>query len=81
MSRGTAFALFHRRTGAQALGAVLAPWAQHDVEDKNIITAKETIVGGFLFLSGVLLMLVGLGAMIEANLHCLSILRGQKGRP
>jgi hypothetical protein len=36
---------------------------------------------GFLFLSGVLLMLVGLGAMIEANLHCLSILRGQKGQP
>jgi hypothetical protein len=81
VSRGTTFALFHRRTGAQALGAALAPWAPHDVEEKNTITAKETIVGGFLFLSGVLLMLVGLGAMIEANLHCLSILRGPKGRP
>jgi hypothetical protein len=81
MSRGTAFALFHRRTGAQALAAALAPWAPHDLKEKTIITAKETIVGGFLFLSGVLLMLVGLGAMIEANLHCLSILRGPKGRP
>jgi hypothetical protein len=43
-----------------------------------IITAKETMVGGFLFLSGVLLTLVGLGAMIEGNLHCFSILRGKK---
>jgi hypothetical protein len=46
-----------------------------------IITAKETIVGGFLIFAGVLLTLLGLGAMIEGNLHCLSILRGKKGRP
>jgi hypothetical protein len=81
MGHGTALAPFHCRTGTQAPAAALVPWAPHDVEGKNIITAKETIVGGFLFLSGVLLMLVGLGAMIEANLHCLNILRGQKGRP
>jgi hypothetical protein len=38
-------------------------------------------VEGFLILAGVLLILVGLVAMIEGNLHCLGILQRKKGRP
>jgi hypothetical protein len=38
-------------------------------------------VEGFLILTGVLLMLLGLVAMIEGNLHCFGIILRKKDRP
>jgi hypothetical protein len=44
------------------------------------MAAKETIVQGLLIFSGALAMLVGLGAIIEGNLHCLGMLRRKRGQ-
>ena len=42
---------------------------------------RKTSVESFLILTGVLLMLIGLVAMIEGNLRCFSIVLRKKDRP
>ena len=67
---------------ARAAALVLGAWHDSmDMKRDHRDDEGEVTVEGFLILTGVLLMLIGLVAMIEGNLHCLGILQRKKGRP
>jgi hypothetical protein len=72
----------HDWTQSLRAGSALGSGASQDVKDGYARgSERETSVEGFLILTGVLLMLIGLVAMIEGNLHCLGIILRKKDRP